>query len=383
MTFRQSLVAWFFLLGSALAVAQEGPIVPAPPMVAADAYLLMDAMSGEVLVEGDADQRLPPASLTKMMTAYVVESELAAGRLSLDDEVLISEKAWRTGGSKTFVLVDTEVRVEDLMRGIVIQSGNDASIAMAEHLAGTEDNFATIMNQYAERMGLSNTNFTNATGLPSENLYSSARDMATLARHVILDHPQYYPWYAEREFTFSDITQPNRNRLLWQNPSVDGLKTGHTEEAGYNLVASAVEDGMRLIAVVMGAATEPARIQETQKMLTYGFRYYESRQLHDGGSTLHEGRIWAGAQDTIDLGIAQDLHVTVPRNSGEVRTRIELNGDIQAPVQSGDVLGQLRVELGDQVLAQRDLVALETVEQGGFIKRLVDWVKQFFLGLFS
>ncbi len=382
MKFRQTLVAWLFLLGSSAALAQ-GPIVPAPPMVAADAYLLMDAMSGEVLIEGDADQRLPPASLTKMMTAYVVESELAAGRLSLDDEVRISEKAWRTGGSKTFVLVDTEVRVEDLMRGIVIQSGNDASIAMAEHLAGTEENFASIMNQYAERMGLTNTNFTNATGLPSENLYSSARDMATLARHVILDHPQYYPWYAEREFTFSDITQPNRNRLLWQNPSVDGLKTGYTEEAGYNLVASAVEGGMRLIAVVMGAATESARIQETQKMLTYGFRYYESRQLHDGESTLHEERIWAGAQDMIDLGIARDLHVTVPKNSGEVRTRIELDGDIQAPVQSGDVLGQLSVELGDEVLAQRDLIALETVEQGGFIKRLVDWVKQFFLGLFS
>ncbi|WLD59655.1 D-alanyl-D-alanine carboxypeptidase [Salinispirillum sp. LH 10-3-1] len=359
-------------------------IVPAPPMVAASSYIMIDAHSGAVLVEHNADQRLPPASLTKMMTAYIAETELAAGRLQLDDQVRISEKAWRTGGSKTFVLVDTDVSVEDLMRGIVIQSGNDASIAMAEHLAGTEDNFAAVMNQYAQRMGLSNTNFVNSTGLPAPNHYSTARDMAILSTHKVLDHPQYYAWYSEREFTFSGITQPNRNSLLWQNPLVDGLKTGHTEEAGYCLVASAVDEGMRLITVVMGTSSNQARIQETQKLLSYGFRYFETNKLFDAVSNLHDARIWGGATDQVALGLVDDLFVTIPKgSSGSVRTLLEVDSQLEAPVTTGQVLGELRVMQGDQVLAVRDLIALEDVERGGFFKRIWDFIKLFFIGIFS
>ena len=359
-------------------------IVPAPPMVAASSYIMIDAHSGAVLVEHNADQRLPPASLTKMMTAYIAETELAAGRLQLDDQVRISEKAWRTGGSKTFVLVDTDVSVEDLMRGIVIQSGNDASIAMAEHLAGTEDNFAAVMNQYAQRMGLSNTNFVNSTGLPAPNHYSTARDMAILSTHKVLDHPQYYAWYSEREFTFSGITQPNRNSLLWQNPLVDGLKTGHTEEAGYCLVASAVDEGMRLITVVMGTSSNQARIQETQKLLSYGFRYFETNKLFDAVSNLHDARIWGGATDQVALGLVDDLFVTIPKgSSGSVRTLLEVDSQLEAPVTTGQVLGELRVMQGDEVLAVRDLIALEDVERGGFFKRIWDFIKLFFIGIFS
>lgn len=359
-------------------------IVPAPPMVAASSYIMIDAHSGAVLVEHNADQRLPPASLTKMMTAYIAETELAVGRLQLDDQVRISEKAWRTGGSKTFVLVDTNVAVEDLMRGIVIQSGNDASIAMAEHIAGTEDNFAAVMNQYAQRMGMTNTNFANSTGLPAANHYSTARDMAILSTHKVLDHPQYYAWYSEREFTFSGITQPNRNSLLWQNPLVDGLKTGHTEEAGYCLVASAVDDGMRLITVVMGAASNQARMQETQKLLSYGFRYFETNKLFDAVSNLHDARIWGGVDDQVALGLSDDLFVTVPKgSSGSVRTLLEVDSQLEAPVRAGQVLGELRVVQGDNVLAVRDLIALADVERGGFFKRLWDFIKLFFIGIFS
>lgn len=345
---------------------------------------MIDAHSGAVLVEHNADQRLPPASLTKMMTAYIAETELAAGRLQLNDQVRISEKAWRTGGSKTFVLVDTDVSVEDLMRGIVIQSGNDASIAMAEHLAGTEDNFAAVMNQYAQRMGLTNTNFTNATGLPASNHYSTARDMAILSTHKVLDHPQYYAWYSEREFTFSGITQPNRNSLLWQNPLVDGLKTGHTEEAGYCLVASAVDEGMRLITVVMGTSSNQARMQETQKLLSYGFRYFETNKLFDAISNLHDARIWGGVDDQVALGLSDDLFVTIPKGSASsVRTILEVDTQLEAPVTVGQVLGELRVVQGEEVLAVRDLIALEDVERGGLFKRIWDFIKLFFIGIFS
>lgn len=370
---------------SGLVGAQSNPlIVPAPPMVAASSYIMIDAFSGRVLVEHNADARLPPASLTKMMTAYIAETELAAGRLQLDDPVRISEKAWRTGGSKTFVLVDTDVSVEDLMRGIVIQSGNDASIALAEHLAGSEDNFAAVMNQYAQRMGLTNTNFVNATGLPANNHYSTARDMAKLATHKALDHPQYYKWYSEREFTFSGITQPNRNTLLWQNPSVDGLKTGHTEEAGYCLVASAVEEGMRLITVVMGTSSNAARIQETQKLLSYGFRYFESNKVQEAATALHAGRIWGGEVDEVSLGIADDLYVTVPKGSaGSIRKVLEVDSQLEAPVRVGQVIGELRVMQGEEVLAVRDLIALHDVERGGFFKRIWDFIKLFFIGIFS
>ncbi len=371
------------LTGSLMA---QDMIVPAPPSIGATAYIMIDADSGEVLIEHNADERLPPASLTKLMTAYVAEVELASGRMVLEDMVPISEKAWRTGGSKTFVLVDTEVSVEDLMRGIVIQSGNDASVAMAEYIAGSEENFVDIMNQYARRLGMENTEFANSTGLPASDGrgYSSARDLALLSQRKIQDHPQYYGWYSEREFTYAGITQPNRNRLLWQNPNADGLKTGHTSEAGYSLAASAVEDGMRLITVVMGANSEQARLQETQRMLGYGFRYFENRALHDADAELYQARIWAGAQDQVSLGLDSDLSVTIPKGSADrLRSIVEVDSQLEAPVSAGDILGTLIVRQGENVIVERDLVALSSVDQGSLFKRIWDRIKLFFIGFFS
>lgn len=382
---RPSLLALVVLTLAGSSLAQE-MIVPAPPSIGAQAYIMMDANSGEVLIEHNADERLPPASLSKLMTAYVAEVELASGRMSLDDMVPISENAWRTGGSKTFVLVDTEVSVEDLMRGIVIQSGNDASVAMAEYLAGSEENFVDIMNQYAERIGMENTEFANSTGLPSSDGrgMSTARDLAMLSQRKINDHPEYYGWYSEREFTYAGITQPNRNRLLWQNPAADGLKTGHTTEAGYSLAASAVEDGMRLITVVLGTNSEQSRLQETQRMLSYGFRYFENEKLYDAEDELHQARIWAGAVDTVKLGLEEDLFVTIPKGSAErLRSVVEVDAQLEAPVSAGDVLGTLSIRNGDNVIVERDLVALEAVEQGSFFKRIWDRIRLFFIGFFS
>lgn len=373
-------------LGLTSVVSAQEMIVPAPPSIGATAYIMMDANSGEVLIEHNADERLPPASLTKLMTAYVAEVELASGRMALSDMVPISENAWRTGGSKTFVLVDTEVEVEDLMRGIVIQSGNDASVAMAEYVAGSEENFVDIMNQYAQRLGMANTEFANSTGLPASDGrgFSTARDIALLSQRKIQDHPQYYGWYSEREFTFAGITQPNRNRLLWQNPNADGLKTGHTSEAGYSLAASAVEDGMRLITVVLGTSSEQARLQETQRMLSYGFRYFENQTLHNADTELYQGRIWAGARDQVGLGLSSDLSVTIPKGSADrLRSIVEVNSQLEAPVSVGDVLGTLIVRQGDNVIAERDLVALHSVEQGSLVKRIWDRIRLFFIGLFN
>ena len=274
-------------------------IIPAPPEVAASSYILIDAESGRVIMEKNADQPLPPASLTKMMTSYVVEYEAERGKIKYTDPVLISVNAWRTGGSKMFVREGTTVSVEDLLKGIIIQSGNDASVAIAEHIAGSESAFADIMNQDAKVLGMNNTHFVNATGLPAQNHYSSARDLAILAKALITHFPEQYKIYAEKYFTWNDIRQPNRNLLLWRDNTVDGLKTGHTDEAGYCLVASAVRDGMRMISVVLGTTSEEARARETQKLLSYGFRYFETHHLYSPGVTLQDAQVWKGAVDTM------------------------------------------------------------------------------------
>ncbi|PAU74648.1 D-alanyl-D-alanine carboxypeptidase family protein [Halomonas salipaludis] len=359
-------------------------MIPSPPQLAAKSWFLMDADSGEVLVEHNADERLPPASLTKLMTAYLVERELNRGNVAVDDEVRISEHAWRTGGSKMFVEVDTNVSIGDLLHGIVIVSGNDASVAVAEHLAGGEQPFADLMNQHAQRLGLHNTNFANPTGLPDPEQYSSARDMALLSQYIINDYPEHYAMYSERYFTYNDIRQPNRNRLLWRDATVDGLKTGWTTEAGYGLVASAKRDDMRLISVVMGTSSEEARAQETQKLFSYGFRYFETLNLYQAGSVLETPRIWGGAENQVRVGVDSDVRMTVPRGrSDELTARLNLRGDITAPVAAGDQLGTLEVKLGDEVLGERPLVALESVEQGGIFKRVFDMVRQFISGLFG
>ncbi|EPC03511.1 hypothetical protein L861_18405 [Litchfieldella anticariensis FP35 = DSM 16096] len=359
-------------------------MVPSPPQLAASSWILMDADSGEVLVEHNADERLPPASLTKLMTAYLVERELNQGNVSMDDMVSVSEKAWRTGGSKMFIEVGNQVPLKDLLYGIIIQSGNDASVAVAEHLAGGERPFADLMNQHATRLGMNNTNFVNATGLPNAEHYSSARDLALLSRHIINDYPEHYAIYAERYFTYNDIRQPNRNRLLWRDSSVDGLKTGHTEEAGYCLVASAKRDDMRLISVVMGTSSEEARVQETQKLMSYGFRYYETLKLYDKGAVLNTPRIWGGEKNELRVGVGQEVRMTVPRGrSDELTARLNLRESISAPVQAGERVGTLEIRLGDEALDELPLVALEDVEQGGIFKRLLDAIRQFISGLFD
>lgn len=368
----------------AQAVPQPQTLIPSPPQIAAKSWILMDADSGRVLAEHNPDERLPPASLTKLMTAYLVERELDRGNIDLDDTVRVSENAWRTGGSKMFIEVNTDVSIRDLLYGIIIQSGNDASVAVAEHLAGGEAPFADMMNQHAARLGLSNTHFVNATGLPHPEHYSTARDLALLSQYIIDDYPEHYAIYAEKYFTFNDIRQPNRNRLLWRDPTVDGLKTGHTDEAGYCLVASAKRDGMRLISVVMGTDSEEARAQETQKLLSYGFRYYETLKLYDQGAVLNTPRIWGGAKNELRVGVDSDVTMTLPRaRNQELSARLDIRSDLTAPIGLGDRVGTLEVRLGEEIVGEHPLVALESIEEGGLFKRLFDQVRRFFSNLLS
>lgn len=360
------------------------PIVPTAPQLAATSYLLIDANSGAVLVEHNPDVRLPPASLTKMMTSYIARLEIQRGQLKEDDLVLVSEKAWRKGGSKMFIEVGNQVRVIDLLRGIIIQSGNDASIAIAEHIAGSEEAFADLMNSHAERLGMSNTHFLNSTGWPAEGHLTSSRDMATLARATIRDDPEYYKIYKEREFVWNGIRQPNRNLMLWRDPSVDGLKTGHTEEAGYCLVASAERDGMRLISVVMGTSSEAARAAETQKLLTWGFRFFETRTFYQPGQVLSNARVWAGADSTVEVGLTDGLIVTLPKGTlDKLEASITMNTAIKAPIAAGDVLGQVEVRDGDNVVHSAPVVALADVEEAGIFGRLWDSIRLFFYSLFN
>ncbi len=364
-------------------------IIPAPPQLAATSYLLMDARTGKILVEHNVDQQLPPASLTKMMTAYIVEDEISKGNLSMTDTTRISEKAWRMGGSKMFVRVDSYVSISDLLRGVVIQSGNDASVALAEHVAGSEEVFVDVMNQYANKLGLENTAFKNATGWPAPGHLSTARDMAMLARHIIYDHPNLYPLYSEKDFTYTPsgenpITQSNRNTLLRRNPLVDGLKTGHTQEAGYCLVTSAKDGDTRFITVVMGTSSEEARAQESQKLLSYGFRYYQSLPLYKSGEELSTNRIWAGQSENLRLGTNEDVVVTIPRGEeNKLNAVLNVADVIEAPIQQGDVLGNLVVDLEGEVVVDLPLVALDSVPQAGFFSRMSDYVSLFFYNLLN
>ncbi|PCJ27807.1 MAG: serine-type D-Ala-D-Ala carboxypeptidase [SAR86 cluster bacterium] len=361
-------------------------IIPRAPEIAATSYILIDAKTGQILVQENADEALPPASLTKIMTAYITVEEILNGNLSLRDEVHISEKAWRMEGSKMFVGVNTQVEVEDLLRGIIIQSGNDASVAMAEHIAGSEEAFADMMNQYAEVLGMSGTFYMNASGLDTEMYYNtmSARDLSLLTRATITRHAEFYPMYAEREFTYNDIRQTNRNRLLFRDRNVDGLKTGWTDAAGYCLVASAERDGMRLISVVMGTASEEARAIETQKLLTYGFRYYETHKLYDANQVLTNVQVWSGAQNSVDLVIEDEVYITIPRGQAESMTAtVDVDEIIQAPLENRQIMGVVNVVLNNDILYSGNVVTLEPVEQGGMLKRFVDWVTLIFSNMFS
>ncbi|MGB5325608.1 MAG: D-alanyl-D-alanine carboxypeptidase family protein, partial [Pseudomonadales bacterium] len=342
------------LIHGALAAAQTGtsqgvtsaipqpqvPLLPAPPQLAASSYLLLDANTGTVIVEQNADQQLPPASLTKIMTGYLVFSELAKDRISEDDLVPISVKAWQMGGSRMFVREGTHVPLEALLRGVIVQSGNDASVALSEYIAGDETAFVTLMNQQAKLLGMNYSNFQNATGWPEEGHLTTARDMAILARALIHNFPEQYKIYAEKEYSYNGITQSNRNGLLWRDQNVDGIKTGHTEEAGYCLVASAERDGMRLISVVMGAKSTRGREQETQKLLAYGFRYYTTSTLYRAGEEISRSKVWAGKAGEFSLALEQDLSVTIPRGQRDsLQAKIEIDKEIIAPVEQGRVYG--------------------------------------------
>jgi serine-type D-Ala-D-Ala carboxypeptidase (penicillin-binding protein 5/6) len=384
MTLRNFLQGLVLIFGTATAAVAA--TVPPPPQLAAKSWVLMDGASGSVLVDQLGSQRLPPASLTKLMTAHVAALELQRGRIKEDDLVTISEKAWRMGGSKMFVMVGNQVAVSDLLRGIIVQSGNDASIALAEHIAGGEETFAAMMNQEAKRLGLTDTHFVNATGWPAEGHYSSALDMARLARAIVREDPTHYAMYAEKEFVWNDIKQPNRNLLLWRDPSVDGLKTGHTEEAGYCLVASAERDGQRMFAVVFGTESEASRAAETAKLLGYGFNFFDSKTFFTKGETVQSVDVWKGAARTVKAGVADDFAAALPkRASDEYQTRVVLaEGDLMAPVAVGAPLGQVELVGSDgKVVTRAPLVALETVEEGGFFRRIWDSVRLFFRGLFG
>jgi len=365
-------------------VPPKGMPIPAPPTLGANSYILVDFDSGDVLVESNPDVRVEPASITKVMTSYVVFTELAAGNIQLTDKVNVSENAWRTGGSRMFIEPGMEVTVEQLIQGMVVQSGNDASVALAEHLAGTEEAFAGLMNHYAEQLGMTNSHFMNATGLPHEDHYTTARDVATLSVALIRQFPEYYHWYSEKEYSFNNIRQHNRNNLLWRDPAVDGLKTGHTEAAGYCLAASAKRDGMRLVSVVLGSATESSRVNESQSLLNYGFRFYETFQLYKAGQELAQGKVWKGEKDQVRLGIRDELFVTIPRGRyDDLDAKVEMRPELIAPIAEGEAVGQISIRLEDAEIANRDLIALEAVPEAGFFGRTWDGVTMWFSSLFG
>lgn len=355
------------------------PPVPAAPAVAARGHILVDFHSGAVLAENAADERMDPASITKLMTAYAVFSELRKGEMALDDVVTVSERAWRTGGSRMFIEVGTRVRVDELIRGMIIQSGNDASVALAEYTAGTEAAFAELMNEYARRLGMRNTNFRNATGLPAEDHYSSARDIALLAAAIIREFPQFYSLYSEREYTYNDITQRNRNKMLWRDPSVDGIKTGMTDAAGYCLVSSAERGDMRLISVLLGTSSDKARADATQALLNWGFRFYESHRVYAAGAPVTTARLWKGEVDELALGLREDLWVTLPRGRYEfVAATLELQAPLVAPVSPEEAVGRLRLTLEEQSLVDLQLYPLAPVAEGSLWRRALDSVQLWF-----
>jgi len=351
-------------------------IVPAPPELKAKAYILVDAHSGRVLVEKEADKRLPPASLTKMMTMYIVSAAIREGKVKLGDKVRISETAWRSEGSRMFLKLGTEVPVEHLIRGVVIQSGNDACVALAEHLAGSEDAFSDLMNRQAALLGMTHSNFTDSTGMPHAHHYSTPRDLAILARALIRDFPEEYQWYKEKWFTYNGIRQPNRNRLLWRDPTVDGIKTGHTSAAGYCLASSAKRGNMRLIAVIMGAPSDAKRAAQSQRLLTYGFRFYETPKIYDAGKKVAKARVWYGTSKTIPVGVFHDFYVTVPRGTAQkIKLETHINPKLEAPIKKGQEIGEIIVKQGDLVVDKHPLRALTEDPRGNILMRLRDRVQ--------
>jgi D-alanyl-D-alanine carboxypeptidase (penicillin-binding protein 5/6) len=359
-------------------------LLPRPPQINVTSYILVEPVTGKVLAEFNADDQIEPASMTKVMTGYIAADQLHRNLVRADDEVLISTKAWKMEGSRMFIEAGKRVSFGDLLKGVVIQSGNDASVAIAEYLGGTEEGFVDIMNAYAQSLGLNNTLFENSTGLPSSNHFSSARDLSIISANLINNFPEHYALYKEKSFTFNDIRQLNRNRLLWRDDSVDGIKTGHTESAGFCLISSAARGSMRLIAVVAGANSEDERFNASQRLLEYGFRFFVTQSLLESNEEVRSADVWGGKKDNVSLGLEKDLIVTVPRAElPGLKIDYTFNNNIEAPISKGDILGSLSVKSGDTVIANANLVALEEVEPKGFFGRLISKIIMWFLNLFN
>lgn len=355
---------------------QQAAFTPSAPNIDATGYILMDANSGKVLAEKDSNNRMPPASLTKLMSLYIISGAIKSGQIHLDDKVRISTKAWKTEGSRMFVKVGDEVPVRELLQGIIVASGNDATVALAEYVAGTEEAFTAMMNQQAKLLGMNNSHFMDSTGLPNKDHYSTARDLAVLTQAYIQHFPEDYSYYSEKWFTYNGIKQPNRNRLLWRYQYADGLKTGHTNEAGYCLVGSAKKDGMRLISVVLGEPNDQARTEDSIRLLTYGFRFYETHKLYSASTPLVQARVWQGDRSEVPLGITEDLYITIPAGQFKKLTAsLDLDNPLKAPIVKGQVYGKLNITLNNQTILTKPLIALEGSERGGFLRRATDTVK--------
>lgn len=352
---------------------QQIMVTPGAPNLDAKGYILIDATSGKVLAEKNADVRLAPASLTKLMSMYIISGAIKSGAIHLDDKVRISAKAWKTDGSRMFIKANDEVPVRDLIQGVIVASGNDATVAMAEYVAGTEETFASMMNGEAKNLGMNNSHFIDSTGLPNPNHYSTPRDLATLAAAIVKNYPDDYRLYSEKWFTYNGIKQPNRNRLLWRYPYADGLKTGHTDDAGYCLVSSAVKDGHRLISVIMGEQSDEARTEDSIRLLTYGFRFFETHKLYNGTTPLAKQRVWKGKDKIIELGLANDFYVTMPVGQFKnIRSQVIVNGPIKAPIKKGDAYGKVNIILNNQVIASQPLIALKDDPKGSLWRRFWD-----------
>lgn len=375
MHYRRRPAFFFALTTLAIAAAHAAVPIPKPPTINARAMILMDYDSGRVLAEANADERMEPASLTKVMTAYIAFDALKEGRLKLDEEIPISEHAWRSEGSRSFVQVGTRIPAEVLIKGMIVQSGNDATVAIAERLGGSEDAFAQMMNAYAQRLGMTHTHFDNSTGLPGATHYTTARDMALLSRAVIRDFPKYYQWYSLPEFTWNRITQRNRNGLLARDPSVDGIKTGHTESAGYCLATSAKRDGMRLITAVFGTGSMKAREDASAALLNYGFTFFETVKVEGRGETVLAPRLYKGAEDHVALVPRSDVYVTVGRgDAGNVKTAATASDPLIAPVAPDKAAGELVVTVGNDTVARVPLYPARAVPEGSWWTRMIDGV---------
>lgn len=354
--------------------------VPELPKLDAAQYLLIDFLSGTELAAKDPDKRIEPASITKLMTAYILYQELEKGNISIEDRVLVSEKAWKMEGSRMFLEAGKKVPLERMINGLIIQSGNDAAVALAEHTSGSEENFVRKMNEEAVRLGMTNTNFVNVTGWPNPRHYMSARDIANLTRTVITEYPEHYELYGEKEYSYNGIKQYNRNKLLWHDETVDGVKTGHTESAGYCLLASAQRGTMRLISVVLGTESDKKRSNYSQQLLEYGFRFYETHKLYDKNSVLTEARVWKGKTSSVPTGILEDFYVTIPKGHyAQLKGLMEINKSIDAPVKRGDVVGMAIIKDADRVVLQKPLVAMDSVDTGGTWTNITDSIKKLFV----